>query len=277
MKRKPKVIIITGVSSGIGRTTAERLARRGHLVFGTARKSAQTNPVNGVQLLDLDVRDEVSAAACVQEVVRRSGRIDVLVNNAGYALFGAAEETSPAEAQTLFDTNLFGVHRMIQAVLPIMRQQRSGLLVNVSSVLGFLPAPYLAFYAAAKHALEGYSESLDHEIRAFGVRAVLIEPDFTKTRFEAHMVRAAERIDAYQAMEAGAMAALAANLERAPGPGIVASEIMRAIEQSHRMRRPAGGRARLLSRLRRFMPHAPVDRSIRRVFGLAGGANQAGH
>ena len=263
-----KVVLITGASSGIGRAAAERLTARGHKVFGTTRSAVQAVDKSGVEMLSLDLRDEAAATACAEEVLLRAGRIDVLVNNAGYALFGAVEETSPDEARELLDIHVLGALRMIRAVLPAMRQQHAGLILNMSSVLGFLPAPFMGFYAAAKHALEGLSESLDHEVREHGVRVALIEPDFTNTRFGDHTLRTQQRIDAYAASEASALAALDANLEKASGPADVAAQIERAIEGTHRMRLPAGGRARLLSRLRRFMPHAPVDRSIRGVFGL---------
>ena len=126
-----------------------------------------------------------SVTAAVQQVIDRFGRIDVLVNNAGIGSMGAAEENSVAQAQGVFDVNVFGVMRMAKAVLPHMRAQGRGRIINLSSVLGFLPSPYMAVYAASKHAIEGYSESLDHEIREHGVRALLVEPAYTNTGFEA--------------------------------------------------------------------------------------------
>src|SRR5690349_3978546 len=119
----------------------------------------------------------------------RPGHIDLLVNNAGIGLLGAAEESSTAQAQGLFDVNVFGVLRMTNAVLPAMRLQRKGTIINVSSVLGLIPAPYSALYAATKHAIEGYSESLDHELRTFGIRVALVEPAYTRTSFEENIVR----------------------------------------------------------------------------------------
>jgi NAD(P)-dependent dehydrogenase (short-subunit alcohol dehydrogenase family) len=171
-----KVVLITGASSGIGRATAELLTSRGYRVFGTARNPDTVVPLQGVELLPLDVRDDGSVQAGVETALSRGGRIDVLVNNAGYAVVGAIEETSPSEAQALFDTNVFGVLRMVRAVLPAMRRQGSGTIVNTSSVLGFLPGPFMGLYASSKHALEGLSESLDHEVRGFGIRVVLVEP-----------------------------------------------------------------------------------------------------
>ena len=151
-----KVALVTGVSSGIGRATATLLSRRGFRVFGTMRKPSEINgPLEGVELVRLDVRDEESVRSCLRTVLDQAGRIDALVNNAGYTLIASLEETSIEEAKDVFETNFFGVLRMSQALLPIMREQGYGRIANISSVLGFLPAPYQGIYAASKHALEG--------------------------------------------------------------------------------------------------------------------------
>jgi short-subunit dehydrogenase len=202
-------------------------------------------------------------------VLRAAGRIDGLINNAGYGMVGAVEETSPGEAQALFDTNVFGVLRMVRAVLPVMRRQTSGRIVNTSSILGFLPGPFFGLYAGTKHALEALSESLDHEVRGFGIRVVLIEPNVTNTPFDANLAEAGQHIEGYARGLKSAAAAIVAKIKTAAGPDTVAAEILRAIKGPYRMRRPVGFRARLLSRLRRFMPAGPVDRSIRKSFGLA--------
>jgi short-subunit dehydrogenase len=140
--------------------------------------------------LDLDVASDESASTVVQQVIERFGRIDVLINNAGIGTAGAAEESSVAQEQRLFNINVFGVIRMTKAVLPQMRAQGSGRIINISSVYGFIPQPYMAAYVASKHAVEGYSESLDHEVREHGVRVLLVEPANTNTGFDANMVRA---------------------------------------------------------------------------------------
>ena len=179
------VALVTGVSSGIGRATAAILAGQGFRVFGTTRQSVDASVASGsVTLVRLDVRDDESVHTCVRAVLDQAGRLDALVNSAGYVLLGSLEETSIEEARELFETNFFGVLRMCRAVLPAMRQQGAGRIVNVSSVLGFLPAPYMGIYAATKHAIEGYSESLDHEVRQFGIRVSVIEPGFTRTRLD---------------------------------------------------------------------------------------------
>lgn len=185
------VALVTGASSGIGKETALALVAAGFNVVGTSRDTSRVTPLDGVTFLDLDVASDASVAAAVQEVSERFGRIDVLVNNAGVGSIGAAEETSVAQAQAVFDTNVFGVMRMVNEVLPHMRAQRRGRIINISSVLGFLPQPYMAAYAASKHAIEGYTESLDHEIRDHGVRALIVEPAYTRTGFEANSVKPA--------------------------------------------------------------------------------------
>src|SRR5256714_4077776 len=181
-----QVALVTGASSGIGAAAARELIGAGFTVYGTSRKAAAGEERDGVVFLPLDVTDDESVASGVREVLDRSGRIDVLVNNAGLGIAGAAEESSIEQARKLFDTNLFGSIRMTRAVLPHMREQGSGRVINISSVLGLIPAPFGALYAATKHAVEGYSESLDHEVREFGVRVLLVEPAYTRTAFDAN-------------------------------------------------------------------------------------------
>src|SRR5437763_6867840 len=176
-----RVALVTGASSGIGEAAAHALVGAGFTVYGTSRRATAGETRGEVVFLPLDVTDDESVADAVREVLDRSGRIDVLVNNAGLGVAGAGEESSLEQAHALFDTNLFGSIRMTRAVLPHMREQRSGRIINVSSIVGFIPVPYMALYATSKHALEGYCESVDHEVREPGVRVLLVEPAFTRT------------------------------------------------------------------------------------------------
>jgi NAD(P)-dependent dehydrogenase (short-subunit alcohol dehydrogenase family) len=268
MARGPsRVVLITGASSGIGRATAELLASRGYRVFGGVRAPATTRPLVGVEFVPLDVRDDTSIKACVEEVCNRAGRIDVLINNAGINLVGAVEETSISQAQALFDTNVFGVLRMVQAVLPGMRRQGAGQIINISSILGFLPAPFMGVYASTKHAIEGLLESLDHEVRAFGIRVVLIEPPYIRTNLDASAAQAEGRIEAYAQQRARTAAVVTQNTNTAPEPKIVAEEVLRAIEGPYRLRRPIG-QAALLSWLRRLLPARLFEPSLRKAFAL---------
>jgi NAD(P)-dependent dehydrogenase (short-subunit alcohol dehydrogenase family) len=262
-----RVVLISGASSGIGRAAAELLASRGYRVFAGVRASATTFPHPAIEVLSLDVRDEASVNACVAEVYNRVGRIDVLINNAGVNLVGAVEETSIGQAQALFDTNVVGVLRMIQAVLPGMRRQGTGQIVNISSVLGFIPAPFMGVYGSTKHAIEGLSESLDHEVRAFGIRVILIEPPYVRTRLDSNAAQAERQIDAYAAQRGRTAAAITRNTDTGLEPDVIASEVLRAIEGRYRMRRPIG-QAALLSWLRRLLPARMFEPSLRKAFAL---------
>ncbi|WP_247548940.1 oxidoreductase [Ralstonia solanacearum] len=263
------VVVITGVSSGIGRATAAKFALRGCRVFGTVRNLAKAQPLPGVELVEMDIRDEASVQQGIETIIAQAKRIDVLVNSAGVALLGATEETSVAEAQTLFDTNLFGVLRTMQAVLPHMRAQRSGRIVNISSVLGFLPAPYMGLYSASKHAVEGMSETLDHEVRKFGIRVALVEPSFTKTSLDINAPQAASKISAYDAERSVVSRTIQKTVQKAPNPDSVASTVVDAALGAWKMRRTPKGDASLLRKLRRFMPAGPVDSGLRKTFGLS--------
>ncbi|HEX7647008.1 MAG TPA: oxidoreductase [Noviherbaspirillum sp.] len=265
---KSKVVVITGVSSGIGRATAEKFAKQGCQVFGTVRNTAKAQAIPGVALIEMDIRDEVSVQRGIQTIIAQAKRIDVLVNSAGVTLLGATEETSIAEARTLFDTNLLGLLRTIKAVLPHMREQRSGRIVNVSSVLGFLPAPYMGLYSASKHAVEGLSETLDHEVRQFGIRVALVEPSFTKTNLDLNAPQTASRITDYNKELGVVSKAIQNNVQKAPEPDGVATTIVDAALGAWKMRHTPKGEASLLAKLRRFMPAGPVEKGLRKSFGL---------
>lgn len=264
-----KVVVITGVSSGIGRATAELFAKRGCRVFGTVRNAAKAKPISGVTLVEIDIRDEASVQHGIQSIIAQAKRIDVLVNSAGVTLLGATEETSIAEAQALFDTNLFGLLRTIKAVLPHMREQRSGRIVNISSVLGFLPAPYMALYSASKHAVEGLSETLDHEVRQFGIRVALVEPSFTKTNLDLNAPQTVSRIPDYNKELGIVSQAIQNNVQKAPAPDGVATTIADAALGAWKMRHTPKGEASLLRKVRRFLPAGPVEAGLRKTFGLS--------
>lgn len=266
-----KVALVTGVSSGIGHATATALARAGFRVFGTSRKPPEQTQISGVEMLQLDVTNDASVAAAVSDVMSRTGRIDVLVNNAGIGLGAGAEESTAAQAQTLFDTNVFGTMRMTRAVLPHMRKQRSGRIVNISSVLGFIPAPYMALYASTKHAIEGYSESLDHEVRNLGIRVALIEPAYTATTFEQNMLGADATLPEYDSARQHLQALTKEVMVRADKPEVIGQVVVTAATTtSPKLRYPAGALAKKLSLLRRFVPAAMFDASMRKEMKLEG-------
>ena len=245
---------MTGASSGIGQATAERLAKAGYKVYGTSRRGAQPG-TRSFKMLPLDVTSDASVEAAVGEVMRLEGRIDLLVNNAGFGVAPAgAEESSIEQARSIFETNFFGLVRMTRAVVPHMRRQGSGRIINIGSVLGFLPMPYGALYAATKHAIEGYSESLDHELRTRGIRVSVIEPAYTKTQFDANLLepdRSSMSIARFvRPWARGCKEVMAA----ADEPGVVADVVLKAASAAHpKLRYTAGGRAsrlRLASQIR---------------------------
>lgn len=267
-KTNPGVALVTGASSGIGRATAKALQSAGFRVFGTSRRGAAENS-DGVTMLACDVTDDESVAKLVDSVLNEAGRIDLLVNNAGIGLLGGAEESSTAQAQALFDVNVFGVLRVTRAVLPAMRRQGKGRIINLSSVLGLIPAPYSALYASTKHAIEGYSESLDHELRTFGIRVVLVEPAYTRTSFEENLARPDRSLDIYDSARAGMNGVLRKAIETGDAPEVVARTILEAATASAPRRRyTAGKMARQVSFLRRFVPAFAFDRSLRKQNGL---------
>jgi short-subunit dehydrogenase len=262
------VAIVTGASGGIGDATARALARAGYRVFGTYRKAPQSK-ATGVEYLACDVTSDGSVDAAVKEVLAKTARIDLLVNNAGVGLMGGAEESSLEQAKALFDVNLFSVIRTTKAVLPAMRRQRAGRIVNISSVMGLIPAPYMALYASSKHALEGYSESLDHEVRDAGVRVLLVEPAYTRTSFESNLVQADQQIDEYKSARSNAEAVMRDVMKKADSPELVASAVLKAATAaSPRPRYTAGGFARQVSLLRRFVPQSAFDKSLRKQLRL---------
>jgi NAD(P)-dependent dehydrogenase (short-subunit alcohol dehydrogenase family) len=225
---KNKVALVTGASSGIGEATAARLAAAGYAVYGTSRRGAATGQ-RGFEMLALDVTSDASVQAVVSEVLRRAGRIDLLVNNAGFGVgLAGDEETSLAQAKAIFDTNFFGTVRMTRAVIPHMRRQGAGRVINIGSVLGYVPGPYMAIYSASKHALEGYSESLDHELRARGVRVVVIEPGVTKTAFDANVLEPVSKLDEYRDVRAALNKRYEEMLAAEDTPEAVAEVVLRA-------------------------------------------------
>jgi len=263
-----KIALVTGASAGIGLASAQALAASGFTVYGTSRRPV-VDPPKDVRMLVCDVTDDASVQALIAKVLAESGQIDVLVNNAGLGLTGGAEESSIRQAQALFDVNLFGVMRVINAALPSMRARRQGRILNISSVLGLIPAPYSAHYAATKHALEGYSESLDHEVRAFNVRVSLIEPGYIRSTFDQNAMPADAQIAVYDQARAGIRALLDDVMPTAELPEVVAAVVRTAaVDPRPRLRYPAGKLAKQISLLRRFAPAKAFDKSLRKQMRL---------
>lgn len=263
-----RVALVTGASSGIGEATAERLAKAGFKVYGTRRRGGDALP-RPFEWLPLDVTSDASVATSVRYLIEAEGRVDLLVNNAGFGLApAAAEESSLTQAQALFDTNFFGIVRMTRAVLPHMRRRGSGRIINIGSALGFMPMPYMALYSATKHAVAGYSEALDHELRTLGIRVCVVEPAYIKTSFDAHLVAPDAVLDSYREVRHGVAKRVKEVLVDADGPDVVAEAVVAAALATEPGIRHAPGLARRLRLLRRFAPARLVDAGIRKDLRL---------
>jgi NAD(P)-dependent dehydrogenase (short-subunit alcohol dehydrogenase family) len=260
-----KIVLITGASSGVGRATAHVLAERGYKVLGTSRNPDFSGAIPRVEMLKLDVRSDASVSACVDA----AGPIDVLVNNAGYELAGAAEETSLEELTAQFETNFFGVARMVKAVLPMMRERKRGRIVNMSSLAGMAPAPFMSIYSASKFALEGYTAALRHEVLPFNIHVSLVEVGFLNTPMMEHRQVTRETIEDYTPWRRCAFDAIATAERQGPGPELVAQTIRVIVEsRTPRLRYMTGRDANLVSRLQRWLPESAFEKGVRRTFGL---------
>lgn len=230
-----QIVLITGCSTGIGRDLAGKLTRAGYQVVATARQVQTLNDVPATLKLPLDVTQSDSVKRAVQCTLERFGRIDVLVNNAGYAVPGAVEEISDARVQAMFDVNVFGVMRMIRAVAPHMRRQKSGRIINISSIAGKRSTPANGTYSASKFALEALSDALRLELAPFGIQVVVIEPGSIKTHFDATANAHADAVASnptspYRALYKQSDQFAAGMRRKAPGPEPVSRVIQQAIE-----------------------------------------------
>ena len=277
--QRSRTALVTGCSSGIGRQAALQLRQAGLVVYATARRPEALTGLaeNGIHVLALDVTDEASMVAAVEAVAASHGQVDVLVNNAGFELAGAVEEIPPAEVRRQFDTNVFGLARLTQLVVPGMRAQRYGRIINVSSVFGRFAVPGGAYYAASKHAVAAFSEALRLELAGFGVRVVLVEPTAARTRLNANTVWAGDGADGPYTGFRKDLARWHARTYAGPPHNIAgrlavsADHVARVITRAATSRRPrprypVGILARGLFLLRRWLPAAAFDAFVRRQF-----------
>ena len=266
-----RIVFITGASSGIGRACALHLHQHGFRVYGTSRAARSSG--SPFTMLQADVNDEPSVQSAVHSVIDREGRIDVVVNNAGIAIAGPLESTSMEEAQHQLDVNLFGTLRVCRAVLPLMRKQQAGYIVNIGSIGGLIAIPYQPLYSASKFALEGMMESLRMETRPFGVRVVLIEPGDTRTAITENRTLTADVAarDAYCRFPA-ALKRMATDEQNGPGPEIVARLLHRIVNTRNPRLRYTTGPAvqRAAVWMKRLLPNAVLEYGMRQYYGVDG-------
>ena len=272
------VALVTGASSGIGRATAQRLAALGFTVHAAARRVERMSDLadHGIHVESLDVTDDGSMVTVVDKIMSEHGRIDILVNNAGYGSYGAVEDVPIAEARRQFDVNLFGLARLTQLVLPHMRAQRDGYIVNISSMGGKIWEPLGGWYHAAKFAVEGLSDCLRAEVAEFGIKVVVVEPGSITSEWATISADNVEAISADTPYR-GQAKLIARGLRKsdtsflASEPEVVAEAIGKAVQRTKpRTRYPVGGGARTFLFAHRVLTDRGFDRFIRLAYRTAG-------
>ena len=264
---KSKVVLITGASSGFGYETAKYLSDLGYKVYGTSR-SRILNDIN-FEYIPLDVTSLESVSSCVEHVIEKEGRLDVLINNAGYILSGFIEETELDEVKSVFDTNFYGAVQMTKEVLPIMRHQGSGQIINITSSAGLLAVPNLGFYSASKFALEGYSEALRYEVQKFNIKISVIEPAIFKTNIGRSKSMARNKIKEYDSMRRSVKMALKKGYDSGGDPRRMAFLVAKILKENNpKLRYRIGPNSLLVNCLRWLMPESINSWALRKFYNL---------
>jgi NAD(P)-dependent dehydrogenase (short-subunit alcohol dehydrogenase family) len=285
--REENIVLVTGASSGIGLETSLLLARNGFYTYATTRKSeSDSNPVTNaakkenisLKTIQLDVDNDISVRNCVDTILSEKGRIDVVVNNAGYALGGALEETSIEEARKQFETNFFGAVRVMQATIPTMRKQRRGRIVNITSMGGRIAIPLDPFYHGSKFALEGLSESIQYELEPLGIKIILIEPGAVRTNFWRNIKfanRAHSSSSQYSQLESKMSTAFEKMEENAIHPSEVAKVILKAVTSDDpQLRYTVGTDAARIMESRKSMSDKEFGNLIKQTFMITEKVNK---
>lgn len=265
------VVLVTGASSGLGKYTAEEFVKKGHTVYGSSRKPIDTK--NGVHMLQLDVWEDTSCKAAVEHIVEREGRLDILVNNAGMGIAGPLEFTSDSEAKLQFETNFFGVLRMSRAVLPCMRAQKQGKILNVSSVAAAIPIPFQSMYSAGKAAVESISQALHMEVSPYGIQVASIEFGDMKTGFTgSRRITEAAKQDAqteriYSETFQKSLGIMEQDEQNGPEPDAAAKLIVKMAEKNRiKPVKICGLKYQLIAVLRRVLPIRFTNWLIQKVY-----------
>jgi NAD(P)-dependent dehydrogenase (short-subunit alcohol dehydrogenase family) len=265
---KNKVVLVTGASSGIGLLIANKLHDEGFTVFGTSRNPEKHSDKVPFRLLSLDVTSDWSVRDCIDTLMSEVPTIDVLINNAGGLLAGSVEETALEQAYKQFETNFWGSVKMTKAVLPLMRKQRSGKIITISSLIGLIGIPFNSYYSASKHALEGFYKSLRLELRPFNIKVSVIEPGFFKTNIDRRTEYGNEIISDYEHTRKKVFKFFSDSLAKSPSPTPVADVVLKIVnEKDPKYSHPVGARTRLLPALQ-FFSHNLLEKGFLRRAGL---------
>ncbi len=280
MKRGERVVIVTGASSGIGFETSLLLARNGFMTYATMRnldKSTRLSKLANKEKLDikirkLDVNDETGINKTIDQVISETGRIDVLVNNAGYAIFGALEDIALDEIREQFETNFFGPVRTIKAVIPIMKKQKSGKIINISSIVGKFGVPFNSAYVASKFALEGITESIRYELHDYNIKIILVEPGIIKSHFFQNVKLSNQSTSSYSKLLKKRIEGIETMLKQATDPVIVAQAILDIINSRiTNIRYPVGHDAKFIIKLKKNVTEEEFEDRLRNTFSSGKG------
>lgn len=273
------VVLITGASSGIGKAIGNALTNQGYKVYGTSRNAKAetyneiilpTDNCDGfLRMIQLDVRSEESARKAVDIVLKEEGRIDILINNAGIGIAGSVEDTTVEESYKQFDTNFFGVLRMCRTVIPVMRSNKKGLIINISSVAGLIAIPFQSMYSSSKYAVEALTEALRIEVKPFGINVSMVEPGDTKTGFTEKRLYAAgaNKDSAYSAKFEKSINAMVESELNGPGPIKIVQAVIRIINMKNPpIRITAGFSYKVIVLLKRILPARFVSYIVSKIY-----------
>lgn len=261
-----KIALVIGASSGVGKACANYLANNGYIVYGTSRKATFEINSEKIQMIPLDVTSDLSIKKAIDFIIEKEGAINVLINCPGYGLTGSVEDISTLEAKEIFNTNFFGIMEVIRNVLPNMRREQVGLIVNISSVAGFISIPYQSMYSASKYALEAMTEALRIEVKPFGIKVSMIAPGDMKTNFK--RVTAKNALDScYQDRCEKAVNSMITSEKKGPEAIVVVKELKKILKQKNpSIRRIVGWQYKLVGLLKRLLPAKIVEFVITKIY-----------
>lgn len=266
-----KIALVTGASSGFGAIIAKQLAQDGYYVFASARRMhlLEAMSSNNIEALQLDVTKEADIHTAINHIIESKGQIDLLVNNAGFGLYGTIEETPIDSIKYQFEVNYFAVTNMVKAVLPHMREKRAGMIINMASLVGHVAMPMVGYYASTKHALEAFSDALRMEVAQFNIKTVLIEPGTIKTEFQDVAfdgLKRSPQLEAYDALVRRMKRGSEKRYANAPGPELVAQAVHKAVSAKHPKRRYAVGKdAKAMIFIKRTFGYGLIDRMFAKI------------
>lgn len=265
-KIEEKVALVVGASSGVGKACANFLVKKGYQVYGTSRKATFDDIKGDIKMIPLDVTDEISITQAVNYITEKEGGIHVLINCPGYGLAGSVEDITTEEAKAVFNTNFFGIMSCCRAVLPMMRKQQDGLIVNISSVAGFISIPYQSMYSASKYALEAMTEAMRIEVKPFKVRVSMIAPGDMKTNFERVYVKNYETSD-YKDRCKKAVDQMIKDEEKGPSAEVVVKELKKIVNKKNpAIRRVVGWDYKLIGLLKKLLPAKLVEFVVSKLY-----------